>query len=393
MKDLAAKLEDPAKGKKHGVAGVYTDARGTKVPCTDATFYAHRDDTLREFNAVEFDLVFEPHRLSVKDMEDFRAEWAKMTALGFEAGVGRPKLWCPLKAGHSLAESHVMAAHAKWGLPAFAGRPPPKRPKVGSGSACKVRKAEREFALYYYANFVPWSVDEPLMAESRDGRCFGRPSLGALDEVVQDWKERALGPEDDAARCQPSKGWGSEDKRLRNLYHGRVTQLERLQRGFSVNREHANMCSKCRMRSRTLWKGGDAKAWDDPMPGGLDAGQKEAAAYLAKTAARATALDGSELVQRLNAARKTEAWGKRLVSALPSKLGSDSAGSSLEVEAAGPVLRTQWRPAAQPAERTSTGLVGGTLRAKEVSAGLRQPLPPRGIRSGRSSFATGTGLF
>ena len=66
-----------------------------------------------------------------------------------------------LQEPHPLHDSHYLVRRAKWGTLAPAGKPPPKEPDADKPDTRARRRARREFARYYVALFVPWSMFVP----------------------------------------------------------------------------------------------------------------------------------------------------------------------------------------------------------------------------------------
>lgn len=261
-----------------------------------------------------------------------------------------------------------MVRKAKWGIPAFAGDPPPRLgEKQGRDhSAAELGGPVLKHALYYYANFVPWSVRTQLPDEGT--------VVDEWNSHVDSWHEKALGPVDRCERPSDSE-WTQYEKQERDLCHGRLHIIEHLDSGFKPDRVNALMGAK--HRARTLW---GPNWWDASKPEGLSgpltsADEQEAAQWIRdKLKPKTQRLAGADQAARLKMANKSEAWAARLEGALP----ATRAGATRHQGAkAGPVLVQQWMAAALPTERTSNGITGGVARVQEVAKELLKPLPAR----------------
>ena len=236
-------------------------------------------------------------------------------------------------------------------MPALAGAPPPKRPLNDGGSAAGQR-AQRDFARYFVANYVPWRFDDPPTLTCSE---WGRWE----SQLHQEAHER----EDEGSETH------DDDRRCCLVAAGRLFTLENVIDGFSVRRAVANVLNKHRARHRTLWKDHPGGA-PEAAAGGPGAEQRKAAHALDQLRAKAARLDGQkDMATRLHDANKMESWQHSLSASLPS--GGTPASS---VPHAGPTLRGQWHAAAQPAQRTALGLV---VDVSALDKAHRKPLLPR----------------
>ena len=154
-----------------GQSSIFTLADKTKVAVSQAEHYYWRDVQLRDFSAVEFALLFDVRRMDDKDQKWHEAamrSWADWKAhgncfaipppvdLGGPVSAGRPKTRFLLYPGHTLADEYIIVARHKWGVPALAGKPPPKEPTPADAHSAAGRRKQREFARFFGANFRPW---------------------------------------------------------------------------------------------------------------------------------------------------------------------------------------------------------------------------------------------
>jgi len=127
----------------------------------------------------------------------------------------------------------VLVLRAKLGVPAFAGEPPPKEPRVGRGPVSSTVERQRsKYAAWWMANFTPWDRDAPPDMSYK--------AWQAYRENLQ--RATFLTLEESAAQ-----------KAERYIAHSRLFLIENVSEGFAVHEPTALMLSCHRMRSRTLW--------------------------------------------------------------------------------------------------------------------------------------------
>ena len=346
---------DPTAGTRAGFSRVYTGNTGKPVPASDAEIYAWRDRRLAHFNALEFRQRFKLRPIKPLDREPRQTSngeqpslWDIAYPVGAEAvgqATQRPAIvygFCEQEGGgqFKLRENYFLTPRSKWGVYAFAGKPPPKEPPaapVGGRISGTLSAARRDYARYCLANFVPWELATGTELELTwdrwvawvDGlrRTLGMPPAGGT-EVSE------------AEAAAP-------DSEEFEIAAGRLFDIENAATGFRVERQAAVMLAKHRARSRDWWNDANRPA---AGPSGASADAKRAARELAQWQERLKQqLNKDDICTRLNTSSRMEKWAGRLAAALPtSRFGADVA-SDADAEQH---LRRLWPHAAFPSTRT-----------------------------------------
>ena len=375
--DLLEDVLPQAYGLKSGYAAIYQTADGTKVAVSAAHHYAYRDEKLNRFSSFEFARGFKIRKMTKADKEWYEKEMSDQSQ--GDRRPGRPCDRFRLVAPHPLAQSHILVHRKKMGIPAWAGKPPPKLPPTPLEDNSPAAQRRRGHVIkFYVANFIPWSV-----AEAQKN--------GSLDLSYERWHQYIEGCKDDAclySAREPNVGAASTDedcqlidhlRRERMIACGRLQDIEHLTTGFKTNKEMVLMLSKHRERARTLWN-------DCNRPGGETRGPDEAMREAAKKIDRLREkahqlMSGKTVTTRQNEASWATEWGKSLAEALPSKL--ECSASAAE----GQKLCAVWGTAAAPQKRS---LAPHPHDIKAVCEALKKPLSERPPPAPRAPTPSGT---
>ena len=361
-----------AAGTRTGNSGTFTTATGERIAVSSATHYAFRSKKLGAMNALEFfmatrvckmdaedkkwrqtELVSDAGCGDLEDAGDHLDDGADAAQSGGDGGAqprGRPRKRYLLLKGHPLFESHILVVRAKWGVPAFAGEPPPSEPK-GPFDSRASRRLARDYARFYTACFIPWSADELPASVSR-----------------AEWVKYIAELEREAGfNSMPVDRGNIDGQKNRVIAAGRLFKLDNIRNGLRVEHQTSVMLGKHRARSRARW-GPDNRPDPSSVGGGANAAERQAVKDLADINSRAASLrEENDTPARTKDSAKFDLWRQSLCVALPSKVRG-------VVSAAGEGLKRQWAAAARPSWRSKEGT---SLDPSEVDRLLKEPLAAR----------------
>ena len=221
-----------------GRSGIYTHTISRrKIPVSDGVHYALRDYKLGIFNAFEFDMLFK-----VEPMSDTDRAWRDVELAGgvHPPAAGRRRVRFLLRSPHPLFDSHVLVKKAKWGVPIFAGAPPPRMPRTSSGGDTAARDGgravrrteEKEFAAFFGSIFIPWIAEgDHDTGGSGAGGGGGGGGGGGNDGGVE--YDEHLTPRDG----RPVIGWAA--------FEGWLSRLESAARSVECHEDDPSRIDEC----------------------------------------------------------------------------------------------------------------------------------------------------
>ena len=209
-------------GGRVGAAGVYTIADGVKVAVAQAEHFAFRDPALHALNYDEFVMSCRVEKVKPEEIERCNAP---------HPAAGRPrKRAYRFLEPHPLRECYVLREKAKFDVPVLVGDPPPRLPtRMKNGARSPVK--ELDHAQYYGTMFIPWSAG------------------GEINMTPAVWQAHVASLEATASQvtCDP------QQLALRDVARGRLWRIKQVAGALVTDARKAQLMSKWRSRSRTLW--------------------------------------------------------------------------------------------------------------------------------------------
>ena len=278
----------------------------------------------------------------------YKKEWIKLDELQPLAEqkrgsrAGRPCERYVLRWPHSLHDSHILVRRAKWGIPALAGKPPPREPDLTKPDTRARRAAASAFARYFCALFTPWSQWSPPGQTHRDWKLY----VDQLEETAC-----LYGPRED-----------DEDEDARNerlIAAARLFDIENVKVGFDSPKAASIVLMKQRQRYRSFWTDATRPPLGQSEVNGV---QRDAAQEIQKLREKAERLRGKkDIATRLNEANAAKAAADLLRKQLPSHREANST-------AAGSRLRELWKAASEPECRTAHGVARDVREINKANA-------------------------
>jgi hypothetical protein len=349
--------EDVLSTKKYyGYTKVYRDENDDPVVISEAYHYLWKDARLDNYNFHTFCLLFRLKRMTQKDKEwllqyepleesvtgntgrdekeECKEDEVDDSVDETPARGRQPQPRYELKHPHPLRNSHILVKTSKWGIFAYAGRPPPREPihpgeNTNSAQSLSYNRRLKKYAHFYCATFIPFSTSNPP------------------DISVEAWQDHVRNLEEEA--CYRSARENDDDVegyKKRMIACGQLYDIDNAKTGFQECKKASNLTAKHRLRSRTLWDTNNKPVDFTTLNSSAQDKAQKVVRELQESAAR---LRGTKsLTTRLTAATKIAAWTAQLVNSLPA-----SSMSGLPQQP-GEILKSKWKVAHAPQYRTGT---------------------------------------
>ena len=343
----------------YGFSKVYRDENDDPIVISEAYHYLWRDSGLDHFNFRTFSLLFCLRKMTSADKKWFLENQSPLPTTADEDTTAprgrRPQPRYVLKNPHPLRNSHILVKNSKWGIFAFAGRPPPREPRdpgpeMNTAKALSYKRRLKKYAHFYCATYIPFSTTNPPVISTKA------------------WLEHVSTLEETACLRSEREDDGDDDKyKQRMVACGELYTIENAKTGFQECKAATNLTAKHRFRSRDLWE-----STKKPMDFSTvnSTAQERAAKIVSQMQESAARLRGTKsLTTRLTAATKVAAWKKSIIQALPSA----AINPSSRPQKPGDLLKKEWKAANSPQHRTGTTVDYDLAKEMEI---LTSPPPP-----------------